>query len=105
MRSTDIQYIHTYIRDDKHMNTSHPNANTRQPDSSPRWKKIEVVVRSYMNSLMHFMGQMTDPKMVAFVLRSTQPLVPYIIVLPRYHNKFLKVHIIDRICTHVYKWI
>ncbi|KAL4519392.1 hypothetical protein Ndes2437A_g07590 [Nannochloris sp. 'desiccata'] len=47
----------------------------------PRWKKVEPLVKSYIGNTLHLLGQMTEPSMLAFILRriraSTIFFAPY----------------------------
>ncbi|KAL6061879.1 Nucleolar Complex 2 protein [Balamuthia mandrillaris] len=60
------------------------------PNRSSSWKRVERAVNSYLQNLLHFLQQLTDPKMVAFVLKHSIPMVPYIASISKYANKYLK---------------
>ena len=54
---------------------------------------MQVLVRGYLSNVLYFMQQMTDPKMVGFILKSTEHLIPYIAAVPNSPQRFLKVKI------------
>jgi nucleolar complex protein 2 len=60
------------------------------PKKYPRWKKISAMVKSYLTNLIHFMNQLTDPKMITFLLKQTENMLGYFGPFPKLAKKFLK---------------
>ncbi|BFI25735.1 nucleolar complex protein 2 [Marchantia polymorpha subsp. ruderalis] len=63
----------------------------KDPQKSPRWKKVEPLVKSYLGNVLHILNQMTDNEMISFTLRRLKVSVPFLVALPRLSLKFLKV--------------
>ncbi|KAL2653090.1 hypothetical protein R1flu_021218 [Riccia fluitans] len=61
------------------------------PRKSPRWKKVEPLVKSYLGNVLHILNQMTDNEMISFTLRRLKSSVPFLTAFPRHAVKFLKV--------------
>uniref|UniRef100_A0A6B2KZ78 Nucleolar complex protein 2 homolog n=1 Tax=Arcella intermedia TaxID=1963864 RepID=A0A6B2KZ78_9EUKA len=61
------------------------------PNKYPqRWSKIKNMVRVYIKSLLKFLNSLAEHKMINFVLKCTERLVPYFGPFPRYSKVFLK---------------
>ncbi|KAG6554456.1 hypothetical protein Mapa_003834 [Marchantia paleacea] len=63
----------------------------KDPQKSPRWKKVEPLVKSYLGNVLHILNQMTDNEMISFTLRKLKVSVPFLVAFPRLSLKFLKV--------------
>ncbi|KAL3684896.1 hypothetical protein R1sor_002918 [Riccia sorocarpa] len=63
----------------------------KDPRKSPRWKKIEPLVKSFLGNVLHILNQMTDNEMISFTLRRLKSSVPFLNAFPRQAVKFLKV--------------
>eukprot|EP01130_Rhizamoeba_saxonica_P002575 TRINITY_DN12354_c0_g1_i1.p1 TRINITY_DN12354_c0_g1~~TRINITY_DN12354_c0_g1_i1.p1 ORF type:complete len:646 (+),score=167.15 TRINITY_DN12354_c0_g1_i1:54-1991(+) len=60
------------------------------PNRSKRWKNTKKYVKSYLTNLLHFLGNLTEPKMIGFVLKQTQLCVEYFGTIPKLCRTFLK---------------
>ncbi|XP_065060967.1 nucleolar complex protein 2 homolog isoform X1 [Rhopilema esculentum] len=49
----------------------------RLPSESKQWSKVKVTVKNYLSDLLQLLRQLSEPGMVAVVLRHVQDLVPY----------------------------
>ena len=57
---------------------------------SPRWRKLEPLVKSYLGNTLHLLDAMADPSMTAFILRRLRPSAPLFAVSERLQRKGLK---------------
>jgi nucleolar complex protein 2 len=59
---------------------------------SERWSKLESCVRSYLKSTIFLLDQMTDQKIITFILRRiSQNVLVYFACVPYIANKLLRV--------------
>jgi nucleolar complex protein 2 len=56
----------------------------------PRWAKTKDVTRSFFINLHYFTSQLSDPKMLHFVLRHLEGLIPYLSPFASLQKMFLK---------------
>lgn len=49
------------------------------------------MVKSYLGNLVHFLDQMTEPKMLTFVLKYSQSVVPLFAAFPKIAKRLIKV--------------
>ena len=54
-----------------------------KPETMPRWKKVEPLVRSWLSSGHHLLTQLQDADISAYVLRSLAPAAPFAAPFPR----------------------
>ncbi len=47
------------------------------PAKYPRWRKLGGIVKIYLTNLLHFMNQLSDPKMLGFILKQIETQLPY----------------------------
>lgn len=57
----------------------------------PKFAKVKDVVRSYFANLHHFVGQLSEPKMLNFVLQHLEGLLKYLSPFGLLQKRFLKV--------------
>jgi nucleolar complex protein 2 len=62
----------------------------RDPTKSTRWASLRKTVEGFFKSLLHLMGELTEPTMIAFCLRSLQKMLPYIQPFSKLCRKMLK---------------
>lgn len=55
-----------------------PGRNAPLPTTAKKWKKLKPAVKTYVNAILTFISQLAEPSMIAYVLRHTVPLCPYI---------------------------
>eukprot|EP00899_Mesostigma_viride_P025298 jgi/Mesvir1/5953/Mv00712-RA.1 len=60
------------------------------PRKSPRWKKLEPLVKTFLGNALHVLAQMTDNEMVAFTLRRLSFSITMLAAFPKIARKFLK---------------
>eukprot|EP00958_Prasinococcus_capsulatus_P016214 scaffold1786_cov398-Prasinococcus_capsulatus_cf.AAC.5 len=60
------------------------------PKKSPRWSKVEPLVRSYFGNAHHVLEQMTDEAMISFALRQLTKSVRLLVPLERMTKKVVK---------------
>eukprot|EP01127_Copromyxa_protea_P009169 TRINITY_DN2141_c0_g1_i1.p1 TRINITY_DN2141_c0_g1~~TRINITY_DN2141_c0_g1_i1.p1 ORF type:complete len:709 (-),score=206.78 TRINITY_DN2141_c0_g1_i1:52-2178(-) len=61
------------------------------PDKYPtRWNKVKPLARGFVGALLHFLGGLSEPQMLGFVLKNTQQWVHYFGPFPKLSNRFLK---------------
>lgn len=58
---------------------------------TPTSKQVKPMVKSYIGNIVHFLDQMTEPKMLTFVLKYIQSLVPFFSVFPKIAKRFIKI--------------
>jgi len=59
----------------------------------PKWSKVKDVTRSFFVNLYSFLIQLSDPKMINFVLQHLEHLVKYLSPYASIQKQFLKVHL------------
>jgi len=69
-----------------------PEAQTTNldPRSSPKWKKVEPLARSYLGNSLHLLTSAADPGMEAFVLRRLRPSAFLLVCSERLQRKTMK---------------
>ena len=60
------------------------------PRSSPKWKKVEPLARSYLGNSLHLLSSAADPAMEAFVLRRLRPSAFLLVCSERLQRKTMK---------------
>ena len=60
------------------------------PRSSPKWKKVEPLARSYLGNSLHLLTSAADPGMEAFVLRRLRPSAFLLVCSERLQRKTMK---------------
>ncbi|KAI9293477.1 Noc2-domain-containing protein [Neoconidiobolus thromboides FSU 785] len=61
------------------------------PSQSKSWKKMQALVKTYLESIVHMLSQITEPDMIKFILDRTQDLIKYIACFPKILKSFLKL--------------
>lgn len=61
-----------------------------RPEKRPRWRKVEPLVKSFLGNTVHLLGQLTDAKMTAFILRQAQACAPFLAPLERLSKRFVR---------------
>jgi len=61
------------------------------PTASPKWKKIEPLVKSFLGNLLHYLVTITDSETIGFFYKQTEHYVPYFAVFPKIGKKFLQI--------------
>lgn len=67
-----------------------PSTSRLDPRTSPRWRKAEPLIKSYLGNTVHLLGAMTDPAMSAFILRCARPSVPFLVCSERLQRKWVQ---------------
>lgn len=57
----------------------------------PKWAKVKDVTRSFFANLIHFISQLSDSKMLTFVLQHLEGLIKYLSPFSLLQKRFLKV--------------
>lgn len=57
----------------------------------PGWKKLNKIVQSYVGNTIHFLGNVSEPKMARFVVSKLIRSSKYISALPKLSSKLLKI--------------
>ncbi|TPX54102.1 hypothetical protein PhCBS80983_g06059 [Powellomyces hirtus] len=60
------------------------------PSNSPKWKKIQPLVKSYLTNLLRLLKSMTDSTVVKFVLRESDGSAPYFACFPKLGKDYVK---------------
>ncbi|KAI9010153.1 Noc2p family-domain-containing protein [Hyaloraphidium curvatum] len=60
------------------------------PSASPRWTKVQPVVKSYLNHLLKVSKQFTNANLQHFLLRNFVPSIPYFACFPKLSRDLLK---------------
>jgi nucleolar complex protein 2 len=61
-----------------------------QPETLPRWKKVEPLARSWLSSAHHLLTQLQDADITAYVLRSLAAAAPFAPPFPRRFKHLLR---------------
>jgi nucleolar complex protein 2 len=61
-----------------------------QVSKAPRWRKVEGLVKSYLGNTLHLLGQMTEPAMLAFLLRRLRASAAFLGPFDKIQRKLLK---------------
>lgn len=61
------------------------------PASSPRWPKVQSLVKSYLTSVIKLMQEMTDVSMLRFIVKYMQQSCHYLASFPKLAKQFLKL--------------
>ena len=67
-----------------------PTKASALPSSSPKWPKLQVLVKSFLKNLLHLMLGVTDSEMLVMLMNSIQTYVPYIASIPNLPKRYLK---------------
>ena len=62
--------------------------------ATERWKKYNLLVKSYLGNALHTMNQMTDNEMIAFVLTRLTYSSVFLAAFPALLKKYTKVCLI-----------
>ena len=65
-------------------------AGVERPDQWTHWRKHQVIVKSYLTSLLQFVGQLTEASMLTVTLQQLHRLLPFYFCLPKLCPKLLK---------------
>ncbi|KAJ3010253.1 Nucleolar Complex 2 protein [Thoreauomyces humboldtii] len=60
------------------------------PSNSPKWKKLQPLVKSFLTNLLRILKNMTDSSVVKFVLRESDGSAPYFACFPKIGKDYLK---------------
>lgn len=60
------------------------------PSAAKKWKKIQVLVKSFLTTLLKLLNQMTDLTMIRFVLKSSEEAATYFACFPKLGKEYLK---------------
>ena len=63
---------------------------TTNPSKSPRWGTLTPLVKAHLEALVHFLGQLGAPDMIADALRQLPPAAPLFASVPKAGRVFLK---------------
>ena len=69
---------------------AHHHDHHLDPRSSPKWKKVEPLARSYLGNSLHLLSSAADPAMEAFVLRRLRPSAFLLVCSERLQRKTMK---------------
>ncbi|KAJ3152061.1 Nucleolar Complex 2 protein [Geranomyces variabilis] len=60
------------------------------PSNSPKWKKIQPLVKSFLTNLLRLLKSMTDATVVKFVLRESDGSAPYFACFPKLGKDYVR---------------
>ncbi|XP_071946150.1 nucleolar complex protein 2 homolog [Antedon mediterranea] len=61
-----------------------------RPALSPKWKKVEDDVKTYLSDLIKLVSQMTEPSIVSVVLRHINAMIPYVACFSKVATTLIK---------------
>ena len=65
-------------------------ASKQLPSASPKWKKVQPLVKSFLASVLRLLKQLTDPAMLSEIIRGSQSVVLYFACFPKLGKEFTK---------------
>ena len=60
------------------------------PSASPRWRKVQPLVKSFLASLLRLVAKMTDAQLLSQMIRGLQSLVSYFACFPKLGKEFVR---------------
>lgn len=59
--------------------------------SRRKWKSIQTLVKSFLNSVLYILKQLTENDTLYFIIKEAEKLVPYYSCFPKLAGQYLKV--------------
>uniref|UniRef100_A0A1I8J7K2 Nucleolar complex protein 2 homolog n=2 Tax=Macrostomum lignano TaxID=282301 RepID=A0A1I8J7K2_9PLAT len=76
--------------DEQERDDEDEDAGLRTPSSYPRWEKIRVTCKQYLNCVLLLLDKLRDQEAVRAIAQHCLPLLPYFLCLPRTLKPLLK---------------
>ncbi|CAB4377191.1 uncharacterized protein OCT59_006261 [Rhizophagus irregularis] len=77
---------------DHHLNVKDSDAkNPKSICSRRKWKSIQTLVKSFLNSVLYILKQLTENDTLYFIIKEAEKLVPYYSCFPKLAGQYLKV--------------
>jgi nucleolar complex protein 2 len=64
---------------------------SKLPSTNKKWKKIHVLVKSFLTTIIKLLTQMTDLTILRFILKSTEDFISYFASFPKLCKEYLKI--------------
>ena len=61
------------------------------PSNAKKWKKVQPLVKTYLTNLVRILGQISDEKMLQYVLKGSEAALAYFSCFPKCAKDFVKV--------------
>ncbi|CAG8435032.1 7268_t:CDS:10 [Diversispora eburnea] len=58
--------------------------------TNKKWKTLEPLVKSYLNTIIHMFKQITEDDMIYLIVKESEKIIPYYACLPKLANHYLK---------------
>ncbi|RHZ46934.1 hypothetical protein Glove_603g9 [Diversispora epigaea] len=58
--------------------------------TNKKWKTLEPLVKSYLNTIIHMFRQITEDDMIYLIVKESEKTIPYYACLPKLANHYLK---------------
>ncbi|KAJ2686345.1 Nucleolar Complex 2 protein [Coemansia spiralis] len=58
--------------------------------SGKKWGIAQVLIKSYLVSLLELLKQMSDPAMIQYLIKESERMIPYFVCFTRYTREFVK---------------
>lgn len=70
--------------------TATKSGKAQLPSSSPKWRKLQPLVKSFLANLLRLLTQLTDADMLAPLIRGSQSIVSYYVCFPKLGKEFVR---------------
>ncbi|RIA95825.1 Noc2p family-domain-containing protein [Glomus cerebriforme] len=83
-----------YIPDvfDHHLNVKDSDSkNSNSICTHRKWKSVQTLVKSFLNSVLYILKQLTENDTLYFIIKEAEKLVPYYSCFPKLMGQYLKV--------------
>ncbi|CAG8447506.1 10994_t:CDS:10 [Ambispora leptoticha] len=75
---------------DHHLNFKEGEIKKKLPSSCKKWKNIQSSVKSYLQSILHMIKNLSENDMIYYIVKESEKCVPYYLCFPKLSRSWLK---------------